>query len=47
MIGQERPLSPRRRPTKLVHHFNSICEHPAGSDLIFCTEDDSDEGIEW
>lgn len=33
---------------KLVHHFNTICEHPAGSDLIFYPEDgadDSPEGI--
>lgn len=26
-------------------HFNTICEHPAGSDLIFYPEDDSAEGI--
>ena len=28
---------------KLVHHFNTICEHPAGSDLIFYPEDDADD----
>ncbi|WP_259674759.1 bacteriocin immunity protein [Pseudomonas fluorescens] len=32
-------------PAKLVHHFNTTCEHPAASDLIFCPEDDSAEGI--
>ncbi|WP_429513084.1 bacteriocin immunity protein [Pseudomonas sp. BT76 TE3572] len=26
-------------PSKLVQHFNTICEHPAGSDLIFYPED--------
>ncbi|SDZ66602.1 bacteriocin immunity protein [Pseudomonas sp. NFIX28] len=33
---------------KLVYHFNMICGHPAGSDLIFYPEegaDDSAEGI--
>ncbi|MEG0558098.1 MAG: bacteriocin immunity protein [Comamonas sp.] len=33
---------------KLVNHFNAICDHPAGSDLIFYPEDganDSAEGI--
>ena len=33
-------------PAKLVHHFNTICEHPAGSDLIFCPEDDADDSAE-
>lgn len=28
---------------KLVHHFNTICEHPAGSDLIFYPEDGADD----
>ncbi|APV39145.1 bacteriocin immunity protein [Pseudomonas frederiksbergensis] len=31
---------------KLVHHFNTICGHPAGSDLIFYPEDDADDSAE-
>ncbi|APC15611.1 bacteriocin immunity protein [Pseudomonas frederiksbergensis] len=31
---------------KLVHHFNTICEHPAGSDLIFYPEDGADDSAE-
>lgn len=33
---------------RLVQHFNNLCGHPAGSDLIFYPEpgaDDSPEGI--
>ncbi|KAF1019240.1 MAG: Colicin-E9 immunity protein [Pseudomonas sp.] len=28
---------------KLVLHFDRICEHPAGADLIFYPEDGADE----
>ncbi|WP_073526901.1 bacteriocin immunity protein [Pseudomonas fluorescens] len=31
---------------KLVHHFNAICEHSAGSDLIFFPEDDADDSAQ-
>lgn len=31
---------------KLVHHFNTICGHPAGSDLIFYPEEDADDSAE-
>ena len=31
---------------KLVHHFNTICGHPAGSDLIFYPEDYADDSAE-
>ncbi|MFJ7798588.1 bacteriocin immunity protein [Pseudomonas sp. NPDC096950] len=31
---------------KLVHHFNAICGHPAGSDLVFYPEDDADDSAE-
>lgn len=31
---------------KLVYHFNTICGHPAGSDLIFYPEDGADDSAE-
>ncbi|WP_213940116.1 bacteriocin immunity protein [Pseudomonas sp. dw_612] len=31
---------------KLVHHFNTICEHPTGSDLIFYPEEDADDSAQ-
>lgn len=31
------------KESKLVFHFNSICGHPKGSDLIFYPEDDADD----
>lgn len=31
---------------KLVHRFNTLCGHPAGSDLIFYPEDDADDSAE-
>lgn len=31
---------------RLVHHFNTICGHPAGSDLIFYSEDGADDSAE-
>ncbi|PTT25082.1 bacteriocin immunity protein [Pseudomonas sp. HMWF021] len=31
---------------RLVLHFNSICGHPKGSDLIFYPEDDADDSAE-
>lgn len=31
---------------RLVFHFNSICGHPKGSDLIFYPEDDADDSAE-
>ena len=31
---------------KLVHHFNTLCGHPAGSDLIFYPEDGADDSAE-
>ena len=31
---------------KLVHHFNTLCGHPAGSDLIFHPEDGADDSAE-
>ncbi len=30
----------------LVHHFNTICEHPAGSDLIFYPDDGADDSAQ-
>nr|WP_314875502.1 bacteriocin immunity protein [uncultured Pseudomonas sp.] len=30
----------------LVHHFNTVCDHPAGSDLVFYPEDDADDSAE-
>ncbi|MFJ2714186.1 bacteriocin immunity protein [Pseudomonas sp. NPDC087346] len=32
--------------SRLVFHFNSICGHPKGSDLIFYLEDDTDDSTE-
>jgi hypothetical protein len=34
------------KETRLVFHFNSICGHPKGSDLIFYPEDDADDSAE-
>ncbi|MHC8355862.1 bacteriocin immunity protein [Pseudomonas sp. LB3P81] len=31
---------------RLVHHFNTICGHPAGSDLLFYPEDGADDSAE-
>ena len=31
---------------ELVHRFNTLCGHPAGSDLIFYPEDDADDSAE-
>jgi hypothetical protein len=30
----------------LVHHFNTICGHPAGSDLIFYPDDGADDSAQ-
>ncbi|WP_223487864.1 bacteriocin immunity protein [Pseudomonas sp. A-RE-19] len=43
IIGNEESEEEENR---LVHHFNTICEHPAGSDLIFYPEDDADDSAE-
>ncbi|MBP5948576.1 MULTISPECIES: bacteriocin immunity protein [Pseudomonas] len=32
--------------SRLVFHFNSICEHPEGSDLIFYPQEDADDSAE-
>ncbi|WP_030128064.1 bacteriocin immunity protein [Pseudomonas sp. QTF5] len=43
IIGNEENEEEENR---LVHHFNTISEHPAGSDLIFYPEDDADDSAE-
>lgn len=43
IIGNEESEEEENR---LVHHFNTLCEHPAGSDLIFYPEDDADDSAE-
>jgi hypothetical protein len=43
IIGNEESEEEENR---LVLHFNNICEHPAGSDLIFYPEDDADASAE-
>lgn len=32
--------------SRLVFHFNSICGHPEGSDLIFYPQEDADDSAE-
>ncbi len=40
IIGNE---ASEEEENKLVHYFNTLCEHPAGSDLIFYPEDGADD----